>query len=130
MERGLRVIEQDKTFFKKITNTIGKLFIPTKVGFNSMIISLKRNNVVRAYINYEECEKDDESRKKYEETYSLYLESIDKYYKINSNKSAILFKNGVMMEFNISYGSLSNQILRATRLKYVLEERTEKKSNF
>lgn len=58
------------------------------------------------------------------------LESIDKYYKINSNKSAILFKNGVMMEFNISYGSLSNQILRATRLKYVLEERTEKKSNF
>ena len=57
------------------------------------------------------------------------LESIDKYYKINSHKSAILFKNGDIIEFNISYGSLSNQILRATRLKFILEERTEKKSN-
>lgn len=65
-----------------------------------------------------------------EECSWINLESIDKYYKINSNKSAILFKNGTLIEFNISYGSLSNQILRATRLKYVLEERTEKKSNF
>lgn len=57
------------------------------------------------------------------------LDSIDKYYKINSSKSSILFKNGELIEFNISYGSLCNQILRATRLKFVLEERTEKKSN-
>ena len=28
-ERGLRVLEADKTFFGKITNTITKLLIPT-----------------------------------------------------------------------------------------------------
>ena len=58
------------------------------------------------------------------------LETIDKYYRVNPKKSAILFKNGDVIEFDISYGSLCNQILRATRLKYVLEERTGKKGNF
>jgi len=55
------------------------------------------------------------------------LGKIEKYYKINSKKTAILFKNGDIMDFNLSYGSLSNQILRATRLKFILEERTRKK---
>ncbi len=57
------------------------------------------------------------------------LEKIDKYYKVNAKKSAILFKNGDILEFNLSFGSLSNQILRATRLKFVLEERTKDKNN-
>lgn len=51
------------------------------------------------------------------------LEKIDKYYKIDHKKSAIEFKNGDVIEFDISIGSLTNQILRSTRLKYVLEER-------
>ena len=55
------------------------------------------------------------------------LEKIEKYYKINPKKSAILFKNGDVIEFDVSYGSLTNQILRATRLKYILEERMTKK---
>ena len=55
------------------------------------------------------------------------LEKIEKYYKVENGKSAILFKNGDILEFDLSYGSLSNQILRATRLKFVLDERTSKK---
>ncbi len=55
------------------------------------------------------------------------LEKIEKYYKISPKKSAILFKNGDVIEFDVSYGSLTNQILRATRLKYILEERMAKK---
>lgn len=55
------------------------------------------------------------------------LEKIDKYYKIDQNNSAIQFKNGDVLEFNISFGSLTNQIMRATRLKFVLEERITKK---
>ncbi len=58
------------------------------------------------------------------------LEKIDKYYRVNSKKSEILFKNGNVLELNISYGSLSNQILRSTRLKFILDERTEKKGIF
>lgn len=57
------------------------------------------------------------------------LEKIEKYYKVDNGKSAILFKNGDILEFDLSYGSLSNQILRATRLKFVLDERTSKKGN-
>ena len=57
------------------------------------------------------------------------LEKIDKYYKIDSQKSIIEFKNGDTYELNISIGSLTNQILRATRLKYVLEERISSKED-
>ena len=57
------------------------------------------------------------------------LEKIEKYYKVENGKSAILFKNSDILEFDLSYGSLSNQILRATRLKFVLDERTSKKGN-
>ena len=103
MERGLRVIETDKTFFKKITNTIGKLFIPTKVGFNSVMISIKRNNVVKAYL-YDEEDKDEASRKKYEDTYALYLESIDKYimdsvYKKVKNDTATEFERNALADY-------------------------------
>ena len=47
-ERSLRVYA-DKTFFTKITSTISKMLIPTKIGINSMLISMKRNNVLKAY---------------------------------------------------------------------------------
>lgn len=58
------------------------------------------------------------------------LNKIEKYYKTGNSKSAIQFKDGSTIEFNISYGSLSNQIYRATRLKYILEERiTQKEDN-
>ena len=58
------------------------------------------------------------------------LEAIERFYKVSPSKSAILFKNGDVIEFNVSYGSLSNQILRATRLKYMLQKRIEKKNSF
>ncbi len=57
------------------------------------------------------------------------LEKIEKYFKVDKKHSAIQFKNGEILEFNISYGSLTNQIMRATRLKYVLEERINKKED-
>ena len=59
------------------------------------------------------------------------LEKIENYYKIEKKMSAIKFKNGDILKLNISFGSLSNQILRASRLKYILEERIRvKEDNF
>lgn len=84
-QRGLKVLEADKTFFTKITSTISKLLIPTKVGINGILISMKRNNMLKAYEaftdskNSEDITKKEQDMQKYEETYSLYLESIDKY---------------------------------------------------
>lgn len=57
------------------------------------------------------------------------LEKIDKYYKVDKKTSSILFKCGKLVNLNISYGSLTNQILRATRLKFILEERINKKED-
>ena len=82
-EKSLRVYS-DKKFFTKLTNTITKLLIPTKIGINGMLISIKRNNVLKAYENYinsenVEADKKDEVEKKYEDMFSLYLEAIDKH---------------------------------------------------
>ena len=57
------------------------------------------------------------------------MDKIDKYYKKTNKTSEILFKNGDKVEFDVSIGSLTNQILRATRLKFILEERINKKDN-
>ena len=83
-ERSLRIY-QEKTFFSKISSTITKLLIPTKIGINGMLISIKRNNALKAYELYiankeiENQEKLENITKKFEDVYALYLESIDKY---------------------------------------------------
>ena len=99
-QKSLRVLDTNKTFFSKITSTITKMMIPTKVSINSMMISMKRNNLIKVYSNYSlaveenNIEKKEELLKKYEETYSLYLEAIDKYiidsvYKKVKNRNSI-----------------------------------------
>ena len=83
-ERSLRVY-QEKTFFSKLTKTITKLLIPTKIGINGVLISIKRNNAIKAYEAYINSEntsdqvKTENANKKFEDVYALYLESIDKY---------------------------------------------------
>lgn len=55
------------------------------------------------------------------------LLQVNKYYSVNKHSSEIEFKNGDTLEIEISIGSLTNQILRASRLRMVLDERTNKK---
>ena len=42
-ERSLKITGADKTFFNRISNTITKILIPTKIGINGMLIKVKRN---------------------------------------------------------------------------------------
>lgn len=101
-QKSLRVLDTNKTFFSKITKTITKMLIPTKLSINNMMISMKRNNVLKAYSNYnlavekDEVEKREDLFKKYEDTYSLYLEAIDKYI-IDSVYKKV--KNGTASDF-------------------------------
>ena len=81
-ERSLKVVGTDKTFFNKLTNTLTKFLIPTQIGINGMRISMKRNALIKAYESVENIEdgsKQDIIEKKYEEAYTAYLESLDKY---------------------------------------------------
>lgn len=98
-QRSLRVVETNKTFFNKISNTLSKLLVPTKLGLNSMLISIKRNSLLKAYVSYLEAR--DESKKelaakKYEDAYSLYLEVIDKNIMDSLYKKV---KNGIASSF-------------------------------
>lgn len=106
-ERSLRIYA-DKTFFTKITSTISKMLIPTKIGINSMLISIKRNNVLKAYEiaeqNKEDATKKEIMQKKYEDAFSLYLESIDKYimdsiYKKVKNDTASVFEKDALSKY-------------------------------
>lgn len=108
-EKSIRLYDADKKFFSKLTNTITRLLIPTKVGINGMMISVKRNNVLKAYenlMNYKEDiqEKKEGLSKKYEDVFALYLESIDKYimdsiYKKVKNKAASNFEENALANY-------------------------------
>ena len=74
-ERSLRVYDSEKTFFSKLTNTLTKIIIPTQLAINSMLISIKRNNVLKTYENtledIENVEKKEAIKKKFEDTSEL-----------------------------------------------------------
>ena len=98
-ERSLRITGTDKTFFNKITNTLTRLLIPTKIGINGMLISMKRNNLIKAFEAYtmdnENYDKE-ELENKYNNSYEAYLASLDKYVMDSIYKKV---KNGTASEF-------------------------------
>ena len=106
-ERSLRITGADKTFFNKITNTLTKLLIPTKIGINGMLISMKRNNVIKAFENYKinnENYDNEELEKKYDSAYETYLASLDKYvmdsiYKKVKNETATEFEKNALSKY-------------------------------
>lgn len=110
-ERSLRVYA-DKTFFTRLTNTLTKIVIPTKIGINGMIITMKRNNILKSYELFEGVDKEDVNQKetlekKYEEAYSLYLECIDKhimdsiYKKVKNNIASEFEKDALSKYYNV-----------------------------
>ena len=51
-QKSLRVLDTNKTFFSKITSTITKMLVPTRISINSMMISMKRSSLIKSYSNY------------------------------------------------------------------------------
>ena len=106
-ERSLRVVGTDKTFFNKLTNTLTKFLIPTQIGINGMRISMKRNALMKAYQATEEIEdgsKQDVLEKKYEDSYTAYLEALDKYvldtiYKKVKNETATKLESMALSQY-------------------------------
>src|SRR5574344_276395 len=133
-ERSIRVYSTEKTFFSKLSNTLSKMFIPTKVGLNGIMISMKRNNVLKAYDNLvanikeENEEKKAAFTKKYEDTYSLYLDAIDKnimdsIYKKVKNNSANDFEKNALSKYYMIVQLKDNEYLeyKYRKQKYLLE---------
>ena len=80
-ERSLKVLPAESTFINRISGTLSKLMLPTKIGLNSWLISIKLTNAIKAYeeMQKEEGSKKEQLTKHYDDTYSLYLEAIDKF---------------------------------------------------
>ena len=106
-EKSLRITGTNTTFFNKITKTLTKMLIPTKIGINGMLITMKRNSMLKAYENYIKDTEDynkEELEKKYEETYTVYLETLDKYvmdsiYKKVKNNTATEFEKDALSRY-------------------------------
>ena len=106
-ERSLRITGTDKTFFNKITKTLTKMLIPTKIGINGMLISIKRNSVLKAFESYQHSNENynqKEAEAKYDAAYEAYLESLDKYvmdsiYKKVKNNSASEFEKEALSKY-------------------------------
>lgn len=131
-ERSLRVYQQ-KTFFSKIGTTLSKILVPTRVGFNSMMITVKRNNLLKAFeavqnFDDEDKEKKESLNRKYEDTFALYLESIDKYvmdsvYKKVKNGTATPFEEEALSKYYMVTHLKETQYLeyKYRKQKYLLE---------
>ena len=106
-EKSLRITGTNTTFFNKITKTLTKMLIPTKIGINGMLITIKRNSLIKAYENYMKDTEDynkDELEKKYDEAYTVYLEALDKYvmdsiYKKVKNNTATEFEKDALSRY-------------------------------
>lgn len=108
-EKSIRIYDTKRTFFTKIGNTFSKLLNPTKVGINNMLISIKRASVVKNYKNMLNAKENKKEilENKFEESFSLYLESIDQlvieivYKKVRQNNASDFEKDALSRYYNI-----------------------------
>ncbi len=106
-ERSLRITGADTNFFNKITSTLTRMLIPTKIGINGMFVAMKRNAMLKAYETYvkeSESANSDEAQNKFDTAYTTYLESLDKHimdsiYKKVKNGTASDFEKNAMSKY-------------------------------
>lgn len=112
-EKSLKITGANKTFLNKLTTTINKILIPTKVGINGLLISTKRNSLIKAFERFKsddyEADEKDTFEKKYDSAYTTYLEALDKYvmdsvYKKVKNNTATIFEKDALSRY---YGVIS-----------------------
>lgn len=130
-ERSLRITGADKTFFNKITSTLTRILIPTKIGINGLFISRKRNNLLKAFENYtldSENYDNEEIEKKYDAAYEAYLGALDKYVmdsiykKVKNNTASEYEKNALAKYYEVTSLKESEYIeYKYRKQKYLIE---------
>ncbi|MBR2241102.1 MAG: hypothetical protein IJ890_06980 [Clostridia bacterium] len=133
-EKSLRIYDTEKTFMSKVSNKLSKLLTPTRVGINGIIISMKRNSLLKAYENYnaylrsDNEEKKGMATKKYEDAFTLYLEAIDKnimdsVYKKVKNDTANEFEKSALSKYYLITGLKDSEYAeyKYRKQKYLLE---------
>ena len=130
-EKSLRITGTDKTVFNKSTKTLTKMLIPTKIGINGMLISIKRNSLLKAFEAYENSDENydqKEAEEKYDAAYESYLEALDKYvmdsiYKKVKNNTASDFEKEALSKYYEVTSLKENEYVeyKNRKQKYLLE---------
>ena len=129
-EVSLKVTGVNKGFISKLTKKLSKMLIPTKVSINSMLISMKRNSMIKTYENYLNADSDEKDiyEKKYEESYAAYLEALDKYvmdsiYKKVKNNTASEFEKKALSTYYGVIALKENEYVeyKFRKQKYLIE---------
>lgn len=130
-EKSLRIYDTKRTFFSKLSSTFTKMLTPTKTGINNFLISIKRNSVIKHYnlsINAKDDEKKDALNKKFEESYSLYLESIDGlvidtiYKRVKTDAASDFEKDALSKYYNVIHLKENDELeYKLRKQKYLLE---------
>ena len=108
-ERSLRIIGADRNFFNRITTTLTKILTPTRVGINNMLISVRRNSLLKAFDAFQEAEESfrDEEEERYKSAYENYLMALDKYVmdsiykKVKSDTASQYEKNALAKYYEV-----------------------------
>lgn len=108
-ERSLRIIGADRNFFNRITTTLTKILTPTRVGINNMLISVRRNSMLKAFDAYIEADESfrDEEEERYKTSYENYLMALDKYVmdsiykKVKSDTASQYEKNALAKYYEV-----------------------------
>ncbi len=130
-ERSLRITGADKTFFNKITSTLTRILIPTRIGINGMLISIKRNSMLKAFETYTSDSgnyDNEEMEKKYDAAYEAYLGALDKYVmdsiykKVKNNTASEFEKNALSRYYEVTSLKESEYIeYKYRKQKYLIE---------
>ena len=104
-ETSLKITGANKSFFNTLSKTLSKLWLPTKISINGVLITVKRNSMIKAFDQYKNATEDQAIyEKKYEEAYEIYLEALDKYvmdtiYKKVKNDTATEFEKNALSKY-------------------------------
>ena len=111
-EKSIRVYDTKKTFFTKTGLFFAKLITPTQTGINNILVSMKRSAVIKNFKAIKTAEaakngKEEVFEKRFEESYSLYLESIDQllldtiYKKVRNEAASEFEKDALAKYYNV-----------------------------
>ena len=117
-EKSIKIYDTRKTFFARLGSTVSKILTPTKVGFNNLVVNIKRNSMVKNYKNMLNCKEDKREvlEKKFEDYYSLYLSAIDEllvetiYKKVILDTASDFEKDALSKYYNIIHLKETDEI--------------------
>ena len=135
-ETSLKIIGANNSFLNRVTNTLSKILIPTKVGINGMLIAVKRNSMLKAFEKFTAEDDKELFEKKYDEAYEAYLEALDKYvmdsiYKKVKNNTATEFEKDALSNYYSVTALKENEYVeyKYRKQKFLLELDNESVKN-